>query len=468
MFQDGPRRQGRFIKKNAKILKYVAMSDFSFKNVNEAKALPLDNPARNIVHSQYHDPDDIEASVRRPEKFFDDLLPPDANRQIILPVDFTHDWERSRKMRKDKAKHIDDEEYDFEYEMAQRAMAQELARQEADRINAQASSGSKKGTNRTGVQAPVEVPITSEVGSRSVESATNGVADALQSSSERQNVDAAGHAIKILKQGGATTQLEPTSATAPTSPSQAAAPISAAKVKDENTQFIPMVGGNNPPPHAMPPGDPGMPPTATAEPMTPEVDAQRLYRLRQELEAANQQLLAELTQEAKAHGYREGFRAGEEKGELQARQHAMALFGKVNEILREFGHLKHSILENTQENFYEICQALGEALLKREFSIRPESFATVVRRAISETVEPGKCHVRIHPETWSKLASLGDPSLLEFMVKDQAIPPGDFKIESELSVVDVNIHKMIADLLQQADLSLYEAEQNLQPEPKAS
>ena len=148
-----------------------------------------------------------------------------------------------------------------------------------------------------------------------------------------------------------------------------------------------------------------------------------------------------------------------EKGELQVRQNATMVFGKVKELIQEFSTLKHAILDNVQQNFYELSQAMAEALLKREFSIRPEAFVQVLRRAISEAVEPGKFKIRVNPEFFDKIAALGDQEIKEALVKDGEIPVGDFKIESQLSVVDVNVGKMIADLLAQADLELFSEEE---------
>jgi flagellar biosynthesis/type III secretory pathway protein FliH len=104
---------------------------------------------------------------------------------------------------------------------------------------------------------------------------------------------------------------------------------------------------------------------------------------------------------------------------------------------------------------------MAEALVKREFSIHPETFVAVLRRAIAEAVEPGKFKIRVNPETYERVASLGQSDILESLVRDNEIATGDFKIESQLSVVDVSVTKMIAELLQQADLNLFQTEKKV-------
>ena len=114
------------------------------------------------------------------------------------------------------------------------------------------------------------------------------------------------------------------------------------------------------------------------------------------------------------------------------------------------------ILDNVQKNFYELSQAIGEALLGREFSIKPEAYANMIQRVIKDTVAPNDFKVRMNPETWQKVHDLGINELEPYLVKDQAIPPGDFRVESSLSVVDVNAKKLVSQLLEKVDIDLFD------------
>jgi flagellar biosynthesis/type III secretory pathway protein FliH len=188
---------------------------------------------------------------------------------------------------------------------------------------------------------------------------------------------------------------------------------------------------------------------------SPEVAAAEEYRARIAVQEANEKVLEALKDEARAAGYRDGFKLGEEKAELQSRNSAQTLFGHVAELISEFEALKHSVLVGAQHNFYELAQAMGEALLGKEFSIRPESFAAVIRKAIDETVESDSFKVRVHPETFEKLANLDLPDLKKRLVKDPSLGIDHFRIESHLTAVDQNARKLIATLLEQADVDLF-------------
>src|SRR4051812_17710583 len=113
-YYDGPRRLGRFLKKGSKVLDRVSLLDFSFEEINGEKVIDLDNGERTIVHAQYHSEQELNETVRPAERFNIDLVGNDQKRTVILPMDFTKEWERDRRSRKDRAARADDEEFDFE------------------------------------------------------------------------------------------------------------------------------------------------------------------------------------------------------------------------------------------------------------------------------------------------------------------------------------------------------------------
>lgn len=413
-YYDGPRRSGRFLKKGSKVFDTVSLLDFSFEEINDAPVLDLDNSKRTIVHSQYHSENELAKAVKIPDRFNEDLVSVDQKRTVILPMDFTKEWERDRRSRKDRAARSEDEEFDFEYDAAVRFQERH-------------GKGASDGVAEPQAAAPTasSAPATVTASAPAVAPASPPApapTPAVSATPKYESMDVVGKAIKNLM----------------VNPAEHSA-----------AEFIPV---NTKP--------------ATPQPHAVEENAAQTYKQRVEQQQIDQKKLDELVEEAKAKGYRDGFGVGEEKGETQVRQNAQAIFGKMAELMQEFGGLKHEILNNVQQNFYELCQAMAEALIKREFSIHPDAFVIVLRRAISEAVEPGKFKIRVHPEFFEKLASLGDQEIREALVKDMEVEPGDFKIESNLSVVDVSVKKMISDLLAQADLSLFQEEKD--KESKAS
>jgi len=196
---------------------------------------------------------------------------------------------------------------------------------------------------------------------------------------------------------------------------------------------------------------------------TVEAAAADAWKVRKDLELEMQKAVAEAKEAAVIEGqksgfdtgYQEGFRSGEEKGELGARQTASQFFGRAGDLIREFESLKGQILDNVQQNFFDLCQAMGEALLEREFEIRPDSFASIMRKAVSETVKGDQFKIRLNPETADALAKSGIKDLDDHLVKDAHVPAWEFRLESQLSVVDVQAKKMVKNLLSQADVTLF-------------
>ena len=56
-----------------------------------------------------------------------------------------------------------------------------------------------------------------------------------------------------------------------------------------------------------------------------------------------------------------------------------------------------------------------------------------------------------------KLSGIADKQFLKSIIKDPSVEDGDFKIESNLTMVDVNITKLVSDLIDQTDISLFDA-----------
>jgi hypothetical protein len=114
MLIDGPKRRGRFLKAKSAVLEKVALSDFRFAPLETFATIAPDNAVRNIIHSKYHEDEELRAAVTHPRKFDEDLIPAHQHRAVIFPLDFTKDWERNRKLSKDRAMRADDEDYDLE------------------------------------------------------------------------------------------------------------------------------------------------------------------------------------------------------------------------------------------------------------------------------------------------------------------------------------------------------------------
>lgn len=437
MQQDGPKRQGRFIKKNDKVLDHVVLQDFSLEEICESPIVTFDNSDRSIVHAKLHDKSLLDESVRTPASFDSPLIDPTASRSVIMPRDFTADWRASRTKSGGRRKGTDEDDDDEFSENSVFAKPPVANTEPTEELAAASNAPATQSASATVTPFKMEKVSAAKPQTDRLEQLRpaapifdpNEVVKAA-SSIANQNVPA----VDLPSNHDAADLHEP----------EFIALQTTAKPHD--------VGQNQPTRAGLPQDQI----SAGAERLESiEADAATQYRNRKAIQEANEKVLTQLKEEAKAAGFNEGFRLGEEKGELRSRAALSELAHLLTEVLQDLTHVKHSVLENAERNFHELAQAIGEALLGREFSISPEAFVAVVRKAISETVESDAFKVRLNPETFEHIAKLNSPELAGRIVKDPAIPKDHFRIESHLSVVDQNARKMITALLEQADLSLF-------------
>jgi flagellar biosynthesis/type III secretory pathway protein FliH len=409
---DGPKRMGRFLKKGTSVFEKISLVDFSFQDIKAPKGLTPDNATRTIIHVEHHDQESLDQALKEHTKFDLDLISPEDRQRVIMPRDFTADWERDRSMRKRKVARFDDDDFEMELDSLKR--------------------------NKSPVQLftdlPTDLPPTKEnpepLLKPTVPLAPNGEPQG-QKRDTWQTMNEVGKAINELHSKEA--------------------------VKEQPIQS--MVRSS-------------IPEASNFTQVSPEQEVAALaqyQRQQQELakmKAEFQEELENILESEKAKAYREGFSLGEEKAELQTRGKSAELLKNITQIVGELSQLKFLILSNVQENFYTICQAIGEALVKREFSIHPETFAEVLRRALAESVQPNNVKILVHPEMHAKLLSLNIPDLRDILQKDDQIPEAGFKLESHLSVIDGNISEMISKMLKQADLGIFDNADHPQNERK--
>ena len=432
-FVDGPKRNGRFLKKASAVLKGVQLTDFSFAEITEARIQILDNTLNSVLHAKYHDPEDLKESIQPSMLLTNDLQ--SQGRQIIFPRDFTRDWyrEKDRIKRRTIRPGDDDDEIDLEEEAAQaleakrRAEARNSSKQNGDNRGNATSPAKASGppsaseapaeqttpnveTSAPANQAPLDGPTLSPHGSNIIAPEMENMR---QFSEQKRTIDEVGDLIKGLK---------PTSIDEDASSVEAAGPDPAG--------FRPLVS------HGV------MTRSETQAPQQPQPHS------------IGEVELAAIRDEAQREGYSEGFKIGEEQASLQTRQSTMQLVSHIQSLLQELVGLKGRVLQSAQNNFVDVVQALAEALLKREFSVNPEALIAVINRAIRDVVGQDQIKIALHPATYAVIESASSKEFLESIVKDESIAPGDFRIDTKLTTVDGNAAELIKTMLNKADLSI--------------
>jgi len=408
---DGQKRIGRFLKKGSKLLSSVSMVEYNFDEIGSILPMGFDNPDRSIINARFHSSDDIEKGVKQHKTINEPLE--DATRPrhgVIFPADFTQDWYNQRAKSKTKKIDDEDEEVDFAEAARARGMVHKIAESdensigfEDDRPNSLAASHSHEHERPGSRHSFAEVTRASELN-------TNG-----KTMTEDDMSSAISRAF--------------------TAQTKQSSPPTGSSASDN---FTPL------------------PTTGDVNPVAAEDVAIESWKNQQQIARQNEKLLEELKAEARAEGYQAGFREGEEKGQISGQKKATVVFHKVDEIIKEFEGLKSVVLENVQKNFYELSQAIGEALIGREFSIKPDAYAAMIQRVIKDTITPNEFKVRMHPDTWQKVHDLGIPDLNQHLIKDPTVQPGEFRVESNLTVVDFSAKKLVQQMLEKADIGLFD------------
>jgi flagellar biosynthesis/type III secretory pathway protein FliH len=427
--QDGPKRQGRFLKKGSSVLRNVSLVDFKFQEMSTPNSLTHDNSKRSIIHVNSHDKGILDASLRRHDKMERDLIPPEERPPIITPVDFTADWEKERSLRKRKiARFEDDDEYEFEIESLNRESYTKIDPSSPDSSNDKMTTSTASSGEKQSILDQNPKGTTTWETMEAVGKAINN----LQSKEPTRPISLGEIPPESRKDDSVANLAEPYPLTA----SKDIFSEQTTKSRDESSQDFTSVS----------------PQHEEAALRNYQKQQQELAKMKQDFEAELSLVLAQ----EKARAYKDGFQLGEEKAEQQGRERVQELFKNISQLVNDLTQLKFSILNNVQENFYTICQAIGEALVKREFSIHPETFAEVLRSAIAETVQPTNLKILVHPEMYDKLMSLNLHDIRDYLAKDPTLETSGFRLESHLSVIDGSISDMIGKMLKQADLDIFE------------
>jgi flagellar biosynthesis/type III secretory pathway protein FliH len=417
---DGPKKSGKFFKKGSKLLNVVKLVPYSFAPIGDVNGVQFDNMERSIIHAKFHDPNEIARVVRESERLNEVLIDPSRPPlAVIYPGDFTQDWLAERMSSKRRMLGFEDED---DFDLPEKAAAMAAATMTAKKM---ADSKQVAKVDQAAPQPPKVAAHPTDLSS--VQSKDN--VEPLQAE------ELAEHArpVSIVKEPYSQRVARETDIASQTR-SNVENPI-----PNTPDDFIPLpLAGKN------------------SESIPSEDEAMAQYRNREDLESQNAKVLEELKQDAKASGYKDGFRLGEEKGVLAGQAAAGGVFSRVTELIQEFEGLKRNVLHNIQKNFFELSQAVAEALLEREFSLKPEAFGQVLEKVIKDTVTDDAFKIRLHPDTWQKVIDLKMDQLTPHLVKDPSIPVGEFKVESHLTVVDGNVKKIVSQMLQNVDMELFE------------
>ncbi|MBC7658783.1 MAG: hypothetical protein H7249_03660 [Chitinophagaceae bacterium] len=166
--------------------------------------------------------------------------------------------------------------------------------------------------------------------------------------------------------------------------------------------------------------------------------------------------LEQIRQEAREEGFRQGFQSGEERATLESRSKVQAILEEVANIAENLEGMQKSILSHVQSNFYAIAKNFIESMLHKEFSLSPEVFGNVIERAIQEALNDDEFKIFVSPKVAKDLKVWSNDRLLARLRTDDGLKDYDFRVEGQHASIDAEMSKIITQLLDQADLNLFD------------
>lgn len=394
--KDGKKRIGRFIRKNDPIKQYCNISNFNLKEISLHPTAIPDNAQNNIVHQRLHHPEDIEKAVKPADFSKNEYQPEGGKRPVLVPLDFTKDWEAMKKRTTKRNTQFDEDEDDLDFFEEHQRHSQEqheaaLKKQEDQSSKSEAIDDSQGSSDQV------------EVDPQSLQSQDQHEGGILSINREKEALD------DIAKQ----------------LPTEDHSPLgSNLSIHPKETT----------------PEDP------TAHNFSPNSPQNQ---------AIDQDKLEQDINEAKQQGYDEGYNKGLEEAIMEVQNDYNEKAKTIANMMSELEGLKKDILHNAQDNFQKICESMMEAIIQKEYTTNPEAFSNVINRAIDEAVEDDEFSIRVNPEYIETLSPFFKGEIASHIIPDESINPGDFKIDSKHKFIDGSISKLIKDMLDQADVDLF-------------
>jgi len=396
--QTSNRSHGRFIKKDDPVRKVMTINEFNLMEICDKPVTYHDNANANIIHNKLHAEDELAEGVR--DSYEINMSFPHESRPVIRPLDFTDEWKKQKKRMANRHHRLEEEE-EFELDVTSLLKENKIdfkkATFKAIESNTPERKKDQQETKPTVNLFPQAIPVRTTAPEAKAASPTSAPARA--------------------------------TATRATTPE---APVN--NVPTATEDFVPYVPTRE---------------VSNPEAVVQKVEAPRLTEDERE----------RLREEARAEGYQQGYLQGEEKGTLSAQDKIHTITDELANIMENLQGMQKSILTHVQENFLMICQSFLEALLHREFKVNPESFGAVIERAIADALPEDEFVIHVSPQSFQDLNKWSNPEMRKRLRIDEKLQNDHFRVEGKHSVIDGDLPKIIRDLLDQADIQLFETKE---------
>lgn len=119
----------------------------------------------------------------------------------------------------------------------------------------------------------------------------------------------------------------------------------------------------------------------------------------------NYKKLEILSEEAKQHGYEEGFAIGKREAEEQIRLEYQAKIAQATQLIDQAFKEKEAIIAEAEPFLLELSTAIASQIIKQELTDHPNKFVEVIKQHILRFKEKEYITVCVHPDDYEFIQS---------------------------------------------------------------
>ncbi len=410
---------GKFIKKDSQVSNLASIKDFSFENIASYPFVLFDNKSRSLIQPDLHSKESLDSIVNSENRCDKDLVNSEGKRGLLWPVDFTQEIRQGEEYGKLlKNYQFGNEVIESEAVMQDFGEEMEDLTREADSEESDEDEEEDKLKDkrvREDKKFSFNKKISEDRSSNNLYSIDPNSLDNIDQS--ETNSDGESTNDSTLMQNSTVEKESDTQDT-------------------QNLESDDQASNNG---------------FDTSK--EDKITSSDTY-LNQDLSGMEEKLKEE---------YQKGYDKAKEEFEQSSREEKQSVDEKielitsnVKSIVEGLSGLKKSILSSANKNYYEIAQAVSETLLRKEISADENLLQSLIEQAIQKIPE-NNIIVKVSKNMYDRLMSVTTNKELQGIIKaDSSVEDGDFRVESDLNVIDGSVYNMVKDILKDFKLDLYE------------
>lgn len=172
----------------------------------------------------------------------------------------------------------------------------------------------------------------------------------------------------------------------------------------------------------------------------------------QELQPLTAEKLAEIEEQARQDGHKEGFDKGRREGLAAGKKHIDESLARLDKVIEAFSEPLQQVNEAVEEELINLAMAIAKQIIRREIQQDPQQILSVMREAMAELPSATRqVRIYLHPDDASLVReAYADHDVEERpwkIIDDMALSRGGCRIESQTSRIDASVEKRLNSVL---------------------